>query len=267
MPHEQMSRIAILVATLTLLGAFVGVSSAASGPMADVGLDQSVTVNTVVHLDGTGSNHPDGPLSDHEWHIRTPGGRTIEPDCPDCERSRFTPSTVGRYEVTLTVTGPDGARSTDSLYVYVEDAGPDVALSGQRNPDPGQPVTYTASAESADAELEEIAWAVEDEIVAVRSLGGTTDQSELSLAFQDAETHRVQVVVRDTNGRTAYDQLYVQPQGTDIVSTSSGVDTESGLEGCLDPEYRLENPEECLESEPSEEKSNLLCIRCGRLRH
>ena len=213
-----MFRLAILVAALTLLAVFVGVSSAASGPMADAGLDQSVTVDTVVHLDGTGSNHPDGPLSDYEWRIRTPDGRTIEPDCPDCERSQFTPSTVGRYEVTLTVAGPDGTRSTDSLYVYVEDAGPDVALSGQRNPDPGQPVTYTASAESPDAELEEIAWAVEDEIVAVRSLDGTTDQSELSLAFEDAETHRVQVVVRDTNGRTGYDQLYVQPQ-----SESAGV--------------------------------------------
>lgn len=131
-----MFRIAILVASLTVLGAFVGVSSAASGPMADAGLDQSVTVDTVVHLDGTGSNHPSGALSDYEWRIRTPDGRLIEPDCPDCERSQFTPSTVGRYEVTLTVAGPDGTRSSDSLYVYVEDAGPEVALSGSVHPTP-----------------------------------------------------------------------------------------------------------------------------------
>lgn len=223
-----MFRLAILVASLALLGAFVGVSSAAGGPMADAGLDQSVTVDTVVHLDGTGSNHPTGPLSDYEWRIRTPDGREIEPDCPHCERSQFTPSTVGRYEVTLTVAGPDGSRSTDSLYVYVEDAGPNVALSGQRTPDPDQPVTYTASAESSDAELEEIAWAVEDEIVAVRSLDGSADQSELSLAFQNAETHRVQVVVRDTNGRTAYDQLHVQPQADSANIPDSGPQPENG---------------------------------------
>lgn len=244
-----MLRIAIVVASLAVLGIFTGVSTAASGPMADAGLDQTVSVETVVQLDGTGSGHPTGTLSDYEWRIQTPDGREIEPDCPDCERSQFTPTTVGRYEVTLTVTGPNGTQSTDSLYVYVQDAGPNVQLSGQRTPDPDAPVTYTASAESPDAELEEIAWAVEDEIVAVRSLDGTTDESELSLAFRDAETHRVQVVVRDTNGRTAYDQLYVQPQGGETAIISTNPDTNSESEGCLNPEYRLENPGDCLQAE------------------
>ena len=244
-----MLRIAIVVAALAVLGVFTGVSTASSGPMADAGLDQTVSVETVVHLDGTGSSHPTETLSDYEWRIQTPDGREIEPDCPSCERSQFTPTTVGRYEVTLTVTGPNGTQSSDTLYVYVQDAGPNVRLSGEQTPDPGDPVTYTASTESADAELEEIAWAVEDEIVAVRSLDGTTDESELSLAFRDAETHRVQVVVRDTNGRTAYDQLYVQPHGGETAISSPDPDPSPEPGGCLDPDYRQENLEECLQVE------------------
>lgn len=238
-----MLRTAMFAAILAVLVAFTGGSAAATGaPMADAGLDQTVTVETTVQLDGTGSAHPDGELSGYEWSIRTPDGRVIEPACADCDRTRFTPSTVGRYEVTLTVTGPDGAESTDTLYVYVEDAGPEVSLSGDRTPDPAESVTYTATAESPDAELEEIAWAVEDRIVAVRSLDGSTDESQLSLAFADADTYRVQVVVLDSNGRTAYDQLYVQPQ---VESSATISMSEPDPTGCEDSVYAANHPVEC----------------------
>lgn len=252
-----MLRVAILAASLVGFGAFAGISVAAAGPMADAGLDQTVTIDTTVQLDGTGSAHPDGTLSVYEWTIRTPDGREIEPDCTDCERSQFTPSATGRYEVTLTVTGPDGDRSTDTLYVYVQDAGPDVELSGLRTPDPDEPETYTASAESPGSELEEIAWAVEDEIVAVRSLDGVTDESELSLAFRDTETHRVQVVVRDTNGRTAYDQLLVQPQSGssgDVSWSETDPPPEEG--GCDDSGSGSSSTELCDGIEPPEEPSS-----------
>jgi hypothetical protein len=245
-----MLRFAILAVTFALAGIVAGGSvAAAPGPMADAGLDQTVTVETTVQLDGTGSGHPDGPLSGYEWTIRTPDDRKIEPDCPDCERTQFTPSMVGRYEVTLTVTGPDGARSTDTLYVYVEDAGPDVSLSGERSPDPNEPVTYTATAESSDAELEEVAWAVEDQIVAVRPLEGSSDESQLSLTFTETETHRVQVVVRDSNGRTAYDQLYVRPRSESFEPTNwSDVEPPD----CSDSGYAARNSEECWDIETPE---------------
>lgn len=248
-----MLRVTILAGSLVAIGAFTGVSVAAGGPMADAGLDQTVTVETTVQLDGTGSGHPDGELSTYRWTIRTPDGREIETDCPDCERSQFTPSVVGRYQVNLTVTGPRGTQSTDTLYVYVQDAGPDVQLSGERTPDPNEAVTYTASAESEDAELEEIVWAVEDQVIAVRSLEGSSAENELSLAFSDAETHRVQVVVRDSNGRTAYDQLHVQPQSGSS-STSGWSDVDSS--GCSDSGYAASHPKECWGLEESSNSSD-----------
>lgn len=229
-----MKSLVLVTAALLALLALTGVSLAASSPLADAGLDQTVTVDTTVHLDGTGSLHPDGAIESYAWEIRTPSGRVVAPECPDCSRTQFTPLVPGRYEATLTVTGTDGTTATDTLYVHVNDAGPSVELTGDRTPDPDEPVEYTASAESPDAELAEIAWAVEDEIIAVRSLEGETDVSKLTLAFTDTETHRVQVVVKDTNGRTAYDQLYVKPQdGSESPPPSwSDVNTEVPEPGC-----------------------------------
>jgi len=239
-----MHRTALLVVALALLGACVGVAGASTEPMADAGLDQTVTVDTAVQLDGTGSDVPDGTIEGYEWTVTAPTGRETTPECADCERTNFTPLVPGRYEVTLEVTAADGTEATDTMYVYVEDAGPEVELSGDRTPGPGEPTTYTADAESPDAELEEIAWAVENEIVAIRGLDGPNDASDLSLAFADGETYRVQVVVRDTNGRTAYDQLYVQPQsgGSGSIDWS---DVDTSLD-CSDGSYFSANSEECV---------------------
>ena len=208
-----MKQYAILVALVACGLGVLGAVPAAASPMADAGLDQSVTVETTVQLDGTGSAHPDGEIADYEWTIQTPGGAVITPECATCERTTFTPEETGRYEVTLAVTDASGEAAIDTLFVYVDDAGPSVVLDGETTPDVGETVEYTAEAVSSDAELEEIAWAVEDEIIAVQSLDSRSDVAELSTVFAEADTYRVQVVVQDANGRTAYDQLYVQPVG------------------------------------------------------
>lgn len=244
-----MLRTATLLAFAVTVVGFVGVSAAAGGPNADAGLDQTVTVDTTVQLDATGSTHPGGTIEAYEWTIQTPDGRTITPECIDCERTQFRPTTPGRYEVTLSVTSAVGTEAEDTLYVYVDDAGPSVQLSGQNAPAPGELVEFEATAQSPDAELAEIAWAVDDEIVATRSLSGDADRSSFEIAFVEPVTHRVQVVVRDSNGRTAYDHVFVQPQGeesrtTDDTPAPDPDDAEG--RGCQDADYFSKNPGECL---------------------
>lgn len=141
------------------------------------------------------------------------------------------------------------------MYVYVQNAGPDVELDGSRSPDSDSPTTYTATAESRNAELAEIAWAVQDEIVALRPLDGTTDESSLSFSFQGDRTYRVQVVVRDTNGRTAYDQLIVGP-GSEDVGAVSWEETEATGSSCADPGFRASNPDVCEPEETPEANDN-----------
>lgn len=247
LPATSMKDVAKIAVTVAVFCSLAAVSVAGSAPMADAGLDQTVSVDTAVQLDGTGSAHPDGELSAYEWTIERPDGETETASCADCERTQFTPSSAGRYEVTLRVTAADGTDATDTLFVYVEDAGPSVSLDGNTAPEPAEPVEFDANAESLDAELEEIAWAIEDEIISVQSLSGQTADSSLPFAFTETKTHRVQVVVRDTNGRTAYDQLLVRPQ--DVDSTPSNWEetaTETVTPGCSDQDYRYSNPVECL---------------------
>jgi len=91
-------------------------------PLADAGLDQTATVGSTVYLDGGGSLDPDGEIVAYNWSIETPSGATITPSDPTSATTRFTPDEVGRYYVTLTVTGDDGKRHSDTLYVDVDRA-------------------------------------------------------------------------------------------------------------------------------------------------
>ena len=74
-----MKRYALLVAALVLAGGVAGVVAADSGPLADAGLDQEVESGTTVHLDATGSSHPDGSIDDYEWSVETPDARICRP--------------------------------------------------------------------------------------------------------------------------------------------------------------------------------------------
>jgi len=155
-----------LLATIVLSAGVTGVVAADDGPLAAAGLDQEVGVNTTVQLDGTGSSHPDGRIDSYEWSIETPDGRTMTPDCRDCARTTFTPRTVGRYNVTLTVTDADGRTDNDTLYIHVENAGPTVELSGDTDPAVDDPTPYDASAEAKDADLDTLTWKLGNRMIA-----------------------------------------------------------------------------------------------------
>ena len=207
-----MKRHVLLVATLAFVVGLGGVAAADSGPLADAGLDQEVASGTTVHLDATGSSHPDGSIEDYEWTIRTPGGRQIRPACPTCARTEFTPTDPGRYDVTVTVTDANDRTDSDTLFIYVNEAGPTVALDGETEPTTGSETSYLATANTTNADLETLTWRVDNRTLAEDSLNGTADRSTRSLTFTEAEPRRLEVVVQDSENRTASDVLLVDPQ-------------------------------------------------------
>lgn len=69
-----MLSVVIFGAVLATIFVCTGGAAATGGPMADAGLDQTVTVETTVQLDGTGSSAPDGAIAGYEWTIRMPQG-------------------------------------------------------------------------------------------------------------------------------------------------------------------------------------------------
>lgn len=87
-------------------------------PHADAGPDQSVTDSNgdgveSVPLDGSKSNDPDGQIVVFAWSEN--GGKIAEGAQP---RVSFT---VGRHDVTLTVTDNDGATHSDNVLITVEE--------------------------------------------------------------------------------------------------------------------------------------------------
>jgi hypothetical protein len=201
-----------LLAAIVVSAGVAGVVAADDGPLAAAGLDQEVGVNTTVQLDGTGSTHPDGRIEGYEWSIETPDGRTVTPDCRTCARTQFTPRSVGRYDVTLTVTDGEGRTDSDTLYVYVEEAGPTVDLSGDTEPAVDDPTAYNASARTNGADLETLTWKLGNRTVARDLMDGQADWTRRSFSFTEADTYRLVVIARDASNRTARDTLAVEPR-------------------------------------------------------
>ena len=210
--HDTMKRYATVLAILLVVAGAAGVVAADEGPLAAAGLDQEVGVNTTVQLDGTGSSHPDGRIDGYEWSIETPDGRAIPPDCRTCARTQFTPRLVGRYDVTLTVTDGEGRTDSDTLYVYVEEAGPTVELSGDTEPAVNDPTPYNVSARARSADLEMLTWKLGNRTVVRDSLDGQADWTERSFSFTEADTYPLVVIARDSSNRTARDTLTVEPR-------------------------------------------------------
>ena len=211
MPIAMKRHVLLTVALIFVVG-LGGVAAADAGPLADAGLDQEVASGTTVHLDATGSSHPDGSIENYDWVIETPNGRQIRPACRDCARTEFTPTDPGRYDVTVTVTDANDRADSDTLFVYVNETGPTVALDGEPEPTTNSETSYLATANTTNADLETLTWRVDNRTLAEESLNGTTDGSTRSLTFTEAEPRRLEVIVRDAENRTASDVLLVDPQ-------------------------------------------------------
>jgi len=135
-------------------------------PVANAGADQTVKVDGLVILDGTGSYDPDGnyPLT-YAWEIiSTPSGSTAISSASDSSEwtFSFTVDLPGEYTIQLVVTDSLGTASEPYLVLVstsnsmpVADAGSNQALSkegitveldGSQSFDPdGDPITYAWS--------------------------------------------------------------------------------------------------------------------------
>jgi hypothetical protein len=225
-----MKRYAAVLAVLLVVAGAAGAVAADEGPLAAAGLDQEVGVNTTVQLDGTGSSHPDGRIDGYEWSIETPDGRTATPDCRMCARTQFTPRSVGRYDVTLTVTDGEDRTDSDTLYVYVEEAGPTVELTGDAEPAVDDPTPYNASVRADGADLESFTWKLGNQTVARESMDGQADWTRRSFSFTEADTYNLVVIANDSSNRTARDTLTVEPRDDpEATGSDSGASDETTI--------------------------------------
>jgi hypothetical protein len=87
-------------------------------PAADAGSDQSLFTGALATLTAAGSSDPDGDALVYQWVLTSaPAGSTAPLSGASSVAASLTPDVAGSYELSLTVTDPSGASSTDSVIV------------------------------------------------------------------------------------------------------------------------------------------------------
>lgn len=206
--------VTLLTAGLIAAGFPAGAVVAGGGPpLADAGLDQTVTRGATVYLDGRGSRAPDGEITGYRWRITTPdGGTTTTLTDPTAPRTEFVARQVGTYEVTLEVTDDEGRRATDSLYVKVEPpTPPSVTLDGPETVTTVGTESYTARVDPGDNPVETIVWFVDGTEVAREPLAGT--RTTQTIDPPAAGTAKIAATVIDTAGERDTARLEVTVAG------------------------------------------------------
>ena len=108
-------------------------------PVARAGADQTVPVNTVVQLDGSGSTD-DGEALTYDWNItiRPTGSTTAALSDKTDPTPTFTPDETGTYIVALTVTDVYGKSDTDDVNITAVIMHNGTAYLTVTNPDTGE---------------------------------------------------------------------------------------------------------------------------------
>ena len=158
-------------------------------PAADAGPDQSVVVDTVCTLDGSGSSDNVG-IANYTWEFDD-GVPVARYD----ESFDYTFTAVGDYVVTLTVTDGAGHVSVDSAQVTVSaDAAPVANAGPDQEVDEDTLVEFDGSGSSDDVDVVSWTWAIP-------SLSVDMDGVSPTYTFPEPGVYTVELVVSDTIGQ------------------------------------------------------------------
>jgi len=180
-------------------------------PAADAGADQTVDENTLVTLDGSGSDDPDGPYL-YYWWQQLSSGTSVTLSDPSIKKPTFSAPAVEsigeRLEFELTVTDADGFKHSDSVFVDINniflppvaDAGPDHVIA------PGITVTLNGSnSYDPDGTISSVLW----EQVSGTTQVGLTTPTELMTEFTtpevEGEVLTFKLTVIDNDGLASSD--------------------------------------------------------------
>ena len=177
-------------------------ASANEAPLADAGLDRSVTENATVYLDATGSRDPDGEIERYRWRIEQPDGDYTTPVCETCGRTDFVPREPGLYNATVVVTDDDGATSSDTLRVRVsEPNGPSVTVAGPDEVVAGRLAGFSASVSAGGMDLAAVVWRLDDRRLNRTTLAGESAVLDHGHVFGSPGEYTLRAEVVDRLGR------------------------------------------------------------------
>lgn len=187
-------------------------------PVADAGGDQTVTVNTLVTLDGTGSTDAeDGTPTSYAWTIDAqPNGATDALTDANSATATFTPTEVGDYTVTLTVTDSEGATHSQTITITVNavavNTPPTVDAGTDASTTVGVSVTLAGTATDPDQDDSTLTtdWSIEASSPDV-SLSQFADTSSLTSSFTPTAegTYTLTLSVMDNESALVSDTVVI----------------------------------------------------------
>ena len=175
-------------------------------PQADAGVDQNVDEKTLVTLDGSGSDDPDGTFL-YYWWQQLSAGTTVTLSDPSIKKPTFKAPAVGsngeRLEFELTVTDADGFEHSDSVFIDVgnvllppvADAGPDHVFA------PGIKVTLDGSnSYDPDGTISSVLW---EQVSGATQISLTTPNeliTEFTTPAVEGEVLTFKLTIKDDDG-------------------------------------------------------------------
>ncbi|MDP7264767.1 MAG: PKD domain-containing protein, partial [Candidatus Thermoplasmatota archaeon] len=193
-------------------------------PNADAGGDRVVGVSETVHFTGNESSDNVG-IVNYFWSFVFVGHdgvlKTVE-----VPTATYTFSTMGIYEVTLTVKDMAGNIDSDIIIVKVVDLiRPEANTGDDITAKVGEAVEFDGSESHDNVEVANYTWTFEYDGEKVIMSG-----SEVSFTFKKAGTYNISLNITDDEGNWAEDYMVVKITPSDEVKPE-GSETESGMSG------------------------------------
>ena len=182
-------------------------------PVANAGLDQNVTVNDTVTLDGSGSTDADGDALTYLWSLSVPGGSGATLSDPTAVSPTFVADVAGDYVAQLIVNDgtEDSAADTATITASavpvnnppVADAGLDQSVLA------GDTVTLDASGSSdADGDALTYSWSLSVPLGSGATLTDPTAIIQTFVADVDGD-YVAQLIVNDGEDDSAPDSVVI----------------------------------------------------------
>jgi hypothetical protein len=97
---------------------FPGAQDPIEGPIADAGIDQTVDAGTIIMLDGSGSYHTDGEITEYYWE-QVSGPSVLLSDEESVMPTFTAPNETTTLSFDLSVNDSEGAQSSDTVVINV----------------------------------------------------------------------------------------------------------------------------------------------------
>jgi RHS repeat-associated protein len=194
---------------LTSTADIVIISTLNSSPVAEAGADQSGTVNTVIHLDGSQSHDVDGNPLTYQWSLLSqPATSTVILTTPTSVTPQFTLDKAGTYLVQLIVHDGTVASTPDTVTISTVNSQP-VASAGADQSGTGGTTMILDGSQSSDVDGDPLTyhWALTNKPEGSTAILSDSTAVMPTIVLDKPGTYTAQLIVHDGTVASAPDTV------------------------------------------------------------